>query len=345
MDIEFHYYMTYLIAARAGFNTDDASIIAFASQLTDDNCVVFEISKNKKTEYSNYISQTMNILKPKKDLLRIYSHFHFIPGTPTAPEAKRKDGKMHWLNTTPDSENVNLIFDRAVETKDLYRIGISCHSFADTFAHQNFIGFYDKFNSRHGALDTILPAIGHATFLTYPDQPAQIWSDDRLFENIHIIYNKERFKLAAEKIYKKLKKFNSPNVGGQELNDEADKLTADLDYAIGETDKNNVKQEARINRYIELSQRAEYGSKTIDGYKSKRWINDAVEEDLFKLQIEDDDALNMLNPFHMPLNWKDETNYKTTNWYKFQEAVKNHQNDVWQLLEKRNFANVELGEF
>lgn len=345
MDIEFHYYLTYLIAARAGFSFDDASIIAFASQLTDDNCVIFEISKNTKAEYSNYISQTMNILKPKKDLLRIYSHFHFIPGNPTAQEAKRKDGKMHWLNTTPDSENANLIFDSALTTKNLYRIGISCHSFADTFAHQNFVGFYDKFNSRHGVLETLMPAIGHAAFLTFPDQPAQIWSDERLFDNIHIVYNRERFMLAAAKIYAKLKKYNSPSVSSAELKEEEDSLIRDLEYAIGETDKDNKKQESRISRYKELSHNPEYGNKTIPEYKSKNWINDAVKEDLFKIQIEDDDALNMLNPFKMPLSWKDDTKYKETNWYKFQEAVKNQQNEVWQILEKRNFANVELGEF
>ncbi|MDA8104143.1 MAG: hypothetical protein M0Z71_02065 [Nitrospiraceae bacterium] len=37
MDIEFHYYMTHLIALRAGFKPDDAFKIAYASQYTDDN--------------------------------------------------------------------------------------------------------------------------------------------------------------------------------------------------------------------------------------------------------------------------------------------------------------------
>jgi predicted GNAT family acetyltransferase len=37
MDIEFHYYMTHLIALRAGFKPDDAFVIACASQHTDEN--------------------------------------------------------------------------------------------------------------------------------------------------------------------------------------------------------------------------------------------------------------------------------------------------------------------
>jgi hypothetical protein len=37
MDREFHYYMTHLIASRAGFWPDDAFTIAHASQYTDEN--------------------------------------------------------------------------------------------------------------------------------------------------------------------------------------------------------------------------------------------------------------------------------------------------------------------
>jgi hypothetical protein len=37
MDVEFHYYMTYLVAAKAGFGSDDAFKIAYTSQYVDDN--------------------------------------------------------------------------------------------------------------------------------------------------------------------------------------------------------------------------------------------------------------------------------------------------------------------
>ena len=108
MDIEFHYYMTFLIAAKAGFGPEDARIIAYSSQYVDDNDLIFEISKDKAQYYRNYISQTMNILKPKSKLFRIYPLFHFIPGDPSFPGAYRRDGNLHWLNTTPDSKNANI---------------------------------------------------------------------------------------------------------------------------------------------------------------------------------------------------------------------------------------------
>lgn len=37
MDIEFHYYVTYLVYIKAGFNKNEAEIIAYASQYVDDN--------------------------------------------------------------------------------------------------------------------------------------------------------------------------------------------------------------------------------------------------------------------------------------------------------------------
>ena len=174
MDIEFHYYMTYLTAARAGFAPPDAEIIAYSSQYVDENIHVLHIDRGKPTAYHNYITQTLNILKPKHELMRIYPIFHFIPGDPSAPTAQRKDGRQHPLNTTPNSENANLIFDDALQSRNLYRIGIAAHSYMDTWAHQNFVGYYDSFNAMQGILNKTLPNIGHADAKHNPDWPALV---------------------------------------------------------------------------------------------------------------------------------------------------------------------------
>jgi len=92
MDAEFHYHITWLIAARAGLPPEDVEILSTASQYTDDNDIIFEIDKDRPTAYRNYISQTMNILKPKARLIRIYPIFHFIPGDPMAESPWRRDG-------------------------------------------------------------------------------------------------------------------------------------------------------------------------------------------------------------------------------------------------------------
>ncbi|MFW6025789.1 MAG: DUF6765 family protein [Candidatus Woesearchaeota archaeon] len=78
MDIEFHYYVTYLTAVKAGLKPKDAFIIAYSSQYVDDNDIRFEIEG--ESNYQNFLSQTFDIKKPQKKLQRIYPLFHFIPG-------------------------------------------------------------------------------------------------------------------------------------------------------------------------------------------------------------------------------------------------------------------------
>jgi hypothetical protein len=61
MDIEFHYYMTYLIASRAGFRPAEAAVLAQAAQEIDDNHIPIAVSKGTPAEYESIISQTMDI--------------------------------------------------------------------------------------------------------------------------------------------------------------------------------------------------------------------------------------------------------------------------------------------
>jgi len=72
MNIEFHYYITYILAVKARFGPEEAQTIAYSSQYVDDNNQKYTLDKNKPDEYQNYISQTLNILKPKCELIRIH---------------------------------------------------------------------------------------------------------------------------------------------------------------------------------------------------------------------------------------------------------------------------------
>ena len=42
MDIEFHYWITGIVALKAGFNDKEANIIAYSSQHVDDNEVLID---------------------------------------------------------------------------------------------------------------------------------------------------------------------------------------------------------------------------------------------------------------------------------------------------------------
>jgi hypothetical protein len=340
MDIEFHYYMTYLVAAKAGFGADDAYKIAYSSQYVDDNDMILEIDKGKASAYRNYISQTMNILKPKSKLFRIYPLFHFIPGDPQSKSSYRKDGKMHWLNTTPNSRNANEIIDAAIATEDLYRIGIACHTYADTWAHQNFVGYYDDFNAMASPLGKISPNIGHADAQHKPDWPGLVWKDERLIDERR--ENKVIFIEAAKHMLLKLAKAADNTISAAALEVKVKELSEDLGTAIGERDQDNDRKDERIARCKELGTEASYGGSIIPEYDHDGWVEAAINIRVRGLRDRSDFVLSKWDPFGDICSWADSNNYQETDWYCFQEAVKNHQNTSWDILSASNLNGLQL---
>lgn len=340
MDVEFHYYITYLIAVAAGFDVANAKTIATASQYVDDNDQIVEVDKDLGTAYRNYISQTMNILNPKSSLMRIYPLFHFIPGDPDATTAHRKDGRMHWLNTTPNSVSAQAIFDRALATRDLYRIGIACHTYADTWAHQNFVGYHEPFNAMSGPLESCLPNIGHADAKHNPDWPGLVWRDKRLREER--VDNNERFCAAAKAIFERLSRYATPSRTEGEISKAAEVLVADILLAIGATDPGNKYVRERTARYIQLTSKPQYGGVALSEYDPDLWFDEAVNEEVRGLRDRSDMSLTRYDPLCDHYTWKNRQSFQATDWYKFQEAVKAHQNEAWEVLVGRNFQGLDL---
>ncbi|WP_326520977.1 DUF6765 family protein [Leptothoe kymatousa] len=337
MDIEFHYYMTYLTATRAGLSTTDAEILAYSSQYVDENNRSFWINRGQPNAYRNYITQTKNILKPTHVLMRIYPIFHFIPGDPLSPTAQRKDGKLHQLNTTPNSKNANRIFDRAIASGDFYRIGIAAHSYVDTWAHQNFVGYYDAFNAMSGFLSRALPNIGHADAKHKPDWPALVWQDCRLTHET--IDNRQRFLEAAHHLFHKLRQFVQPNGLASEAAEAADSLWQDLDQAIGEADPTNRHKALRIQRYRDLSECSRYGGQRLPIFDSKYWFNQALrrQPQRFTDWIP---GVAKRRFWHDTYVWKD--NYQNSHWYQFQAAAKVQQTDAWEILKQDAWQGLTL---
>jgi len=342
MDIEFHYYITYLIAARAGFTPEDAKTLAHSCQYTDENNILFSIDKGEPTEYFNYISQTMNITRPRKELLRIYPLFHFIPGDPVAATARRKDGRLHRLNTTPDSENAKAVIDSALNSRNIYRIGIACHAYADTFAHQNFVGYFDPFNSMKILLDSKLAEVGHAEAEHKPDWPGLIWEDDRLHSSISLVSNRSRFKDAAAKLYGKLNNYLKPEIEPAEIIKESKELLDDIDNAIGPEDEFNNLSDDRIKKYIELTGLSQYGGQKLEIFNEEQWLTEAFADSVFGFRLKVAQHIGDYIPLFHDFTWKDKEYYKRTHWYQFQEAVKEQQNCTWDILNKSVFSGLEL---
>ncbi|GAB6096752.1 hypothetical protein JCM14469_30050 [Desulfatiferula olefinivorans] len=309
MDKEFHYHITGIIARRAGFSEEDAVTIAHAAQLVDDNdflCVIE--AKDQAEPYEVYISQTMDILKPKRDLMRIYPIFHFLPGDPLAPSARRSDGKMHILTTTPGNALARKVMKAAREDRSpfrLHRLGVAAHAFADTWAHQNFVGWYDGIN---GQDLNLLPNIGHADFIHHPDWVAHQWNDSRIIRSQ--VNNTHRFLDAAKCLFDEFARCT------RKKNKEAawQALEQDLLAAMGPayTGEKLKGEEARLERYDRLFK--------LPDYDPRAWFDRAVATTVKGLP---DTFLPSLTVFRDHYQWKD--GYLTSDFFLFQEAVKAHQ--------------------
>jgi len=209
MNREFHYYVIWYLAAKAGFPFDDCSTIAIASQMVDDARLSWRIESAAGQEYmtevtQNYIFWDKNIAK------NVYLPFHFLPGDPSVSAAMRTDGQTHPLVVSADSENARMLLIEALKTENLYRIGIALHMYADTWAHQNFTGTQDALNAMNSNTSRtsmphaagMLPPIGHLHAGTTPDIPHACWKDTRLKAKYGTIANRTRFLEAARMIYR-----------------------------------------------------------------------------------------------------------------------------------------------
>lgn len=305
MEIEFHYFITKGIALRAGFNDEQAEIIAHASQLTDDNVRQYCINRGKPDEFKNYISFTYNILKPRKTLSHIYPIFHFLPGDSDYPGAQRIDRRKSKFNTTPDSKNANRILKQSFETENLYRIGIAVHAFADTWAHQNFTGLYDKFNSMPGLKESLIPNIGHADAGNNPEYVSYSWTDTRLANDFQSIDNNQRFLTASKRIFEELCLFKGKTKDW--FNKQWRMLKGDITEAFGRPDQNQHLKQVRIHNYKKILEVERHYAKDL-------WFNQSVKSGF-------------------PGNHTFKNNYAKSHWYLFQKEVINHQDDSYKILQ------------
>jgi len=333
MNIEFHYYIVKYLALEAGFDNSEAEVIAYSSQFVDDNSVQYKIKTDDEMIYENYITQTKNITRPKKQLMRIYLLFHFMPGNPTSPKTRRKDGKMHILNTTSSSTHAQEIFYDATKSENLYSLGIASHMLADTISHQNFIGNFDEMNAMKGVWETLTPNIGHADAGYKPDIPNLIWHDPRLVEENATIDNSERVLLAANKLYKNFLMFTASPTNWTNVKA---KLNEILEDKIDERQLSSYKRQKkqRIEKYKVLI--SEHGADA--DYNPVAWFKEAINNDIKFL----DDTKVKFDPIKDKLTFRDD--YKHSHWYRFQEAARNYQKRAANKMEPI-LSQIEIKEW
>ncbi len=228
MDINFHYAAIKVLARHAGFPEDQAQLIAYASQYVDDAVAYertaldkdpkvpgtrFERSDKSKVRGSRSdggifdpictahkdLDYNRAIVKPRGRLL-VYVCFHFIPsveGGADEPLYRRvkRNGRLARNVVQEAVKAVKAATQHVERTRSLIKLGIALHSYADTWSHQGFSGYWDSDNNDISGLQQktragqawhsvdlaswffsyAAPDIGHAEAGVLPDRSDLIW--------------------------------------------------------------------------------------------------------------------------------------------------------------------------
>lgn len=201
MNIGFHYYITKYLCMEAGFSEEDAQIIAYACQYTDDATYHKLLKIRDMPERTNirmgpdwldptctsYKGISMFNLAKEGPREKVLKPFHFMP-----PE-----GKHIVVQDTSESRLLPELMVKNLKSHPpgdpcrqlhLVSIGIGLHTYQDTFAHAGFSArnsrednaVYDV-NLKHNGRVDILPLwarikgllgyhIGHGRLDTFPDR-------------------------------------------------------------------------------------------------------------------------------------------------------------------------------
>lgn len=277
MNTEFHYHINLIIAQLAGFSERLAQTIAHSAQFVDDNSKVRRVMLEGAI-YENIITQTLNLKLPEAQLKEIYTCFHFQPGNEIGI-------------TIAASKLARQIFTEAIESGNPYMIGIASHAFADTYAHQNFIGHSHPHNNPVG-LEGV-PSYGHMYYLELPDLVGVKWFDMRTGK---INDNNKRFIQAAIELLRYYCKHNG--VSTRETLKRQSMLKKLLIPTFAQSPPMRMRQYSAIYR--------ELGGTTIPPYGPQRWQRQAM--------------------YYSSKNetWMATHNFENSHWYNFQEQAKSY---------------------
>lgn len=240
MQIDFHHGVTYVVARLAGFEHEDASIVAYCAQYVDDaingglirfdNGAMFTriSSAHKMLDYRNF-QELANY--------HVWIPFHFLPGNGGKKAGEEPKGKfIEKLICRPNSDVAQQMVRDCIQNRHLsyglHRLGITMHVYVDTWAHQGFAGVNHWINEAKQLLDEndqpdsnlmdrlknyfvseALP-LGHGAVLSHPDKPFLRWGyingrGEKIKRN-----NPEDFLAAADNMCKAMQRYLKGDADG-----------------------------------------------------------------------------------------------------------------------------------
>lgn len=206
MQIDFHHAVTYVAARGAGFEPEEAEIIAYAAQYVDDSVSDGTVCFSNKAMYTR-ISSAHKTVDPE-NLDDISNHlvwlpFHFLPGN-AGSRVKGLVGEkfIDKIICRPGDDSpvaeemLKLTLAAQGKANALHRLGITMHVYADTWSHQGFAGVLHEVNEVDAARETdnsgvfdqslagvigawigerVIPPLGHGRAQVLPDMPFLKW--------------------------------------------------------------------------------------------------------------------------------------------------------------------------
>jgi len=256
MNHEFHYYTLHYLATQAGMSKDDADILAFSSQSLDNALVSYDV-KTERGTYPTIVTHHFGFWNARQEA-EVWIPFHFFPGDDDWNAAGRVDGRKNNYNVTPNSRKLKRYLVGALNSRNLYRVGIALHTFADSWAHQNFSGRNEEWNRVEES--SLIPPIGHAQALASPDRLDAVWEDPRLLPAHRVVRNRERFFAAAQKIYAYLCTYNRRPFDDWEL------VSGRLVQLLGKPNQEKSSKERVLDFIIEAD---------VPEYRRNEWKSEA----------------------------------------------------------------------
>lgn len=212
MNQEFHYYAVHFLAQQAGFDAEEAQIVAYSSQYLDNALVSYAVETERGC-YDTLVTHHFGFWDREQEW-DVWIPYHFFPAGPEE-SALQVNGAKNPLVVVPNSSRVKQLLVESLRTRDLYRVGIALHTYADAWAHQNFTGRREEWNRIDS--NSPLPPIGHAQAMKNPDGVDSVWSDPRLEGIKSVVDNRARFMEAARRVYRYLATFNRRPFDDEEL--------------------------------------------------------------------------------------------------------------------------------
>ena len=150
MQIDFHHAVTYVVARWSGFDHAEAATIAHAAQYVDDATKDHPVAFADGSHYAR-LATAHKMLDPV-NFSAMADHiswvpFHFLPGA----EGEGTEKLLCVQNSVvAQTLLARCIADCHAEGQRidnaLHRLGITAHTYVDTWAHQKFAGIFDSVN-------------------------------------------------------------------------------------------------------------------------------------------------------------------------------------------------------